>query len=71
MSNHALTRQDGVLVADLDQDGRKEVIFAQETRAGQASIVALRPDGSLKWRHIFSDLAGSVPYGTRGDFSPI
>jgi hypothetical protein len=61
MTKDASTKQDGVLVADLDHDGRKEVIFARETVDGKAGIVAVRPDGSLKWQHIFPGFSGSTP----------
>lgn len=59
-------KQDGLLVADLDQDGLKEVIFAREAASGQASIVVVRPDGSLKWRHVFPDFDGSAPIWNLG-----
>lgn len=66
MSNDAATKQDGALIADLDQDGRKEVVFARETTAGQASITAVRPDGTLKWQRVFPDFDGSAPLWNLG-----
>lgn len=66
MTKDAATKQDGVLTADLDQDGQKEVIFARENAAGQAVIMTVRPDGALKWRHVFPDFDGSAPVWNLG-----
>jgi hypothetical protein len=66
MTKDAASKQDGVLIADLDQDGLKEVIIARETAAGQASIVAVSPDGTLKWQHVFPDFDGSAPVWNLG-----
>jgi hypothetical protein len=61
MTKNAPYQQDGVLVADLDNDHQKEIIFARETSEGTASLVAVRPDGSIKWQHSFPGLEGSAP----------
>jgi hypothetical protein len=61
MTKDAPNIQDGVLVADLDNDGQKEVIFAREAYDGKASLVAVRPDGTIKWQHIFPGFDGSAP----------
>jgi hypothetical protein len=66
MTAEAPYKQDGVLIANLDQAGWKEVIFAQETANGRASMVVVRPDGSLKWRHVFPDFDGSPPVWNLG-----
>lgn len=66
MTKDAATKQDGVLIADLDQDGQKEAIFARETAAGQAAIVAVRPDGTIKWQHVFTGFDGSAPVWNLG-----
>ncbi|MCL6590046.1 MAG: hypothetical protein K6U80_08855 [Firmicutes bacterium] len=66
MTKNAPYKQDGVLVADLDQDGRKEVIFARETLDGNASLVAVSPEGFIKWEHSFTGLDGSMPVWNLG-----
>lgn len=58
--------QDGVLIADLDQDGRKEVVFAQEDSTGQASIIVVRANGSVVWRRVFPGFDGSPPVWNMG-----
>ncbi|HEX3048429.1 MAG TPA: hypothetical protein VHY08_27015, partial [Bacillota bacterium] len=66
MTKNAPYQQDGVLVADLDNDHQKEIIFARETSGGTASLVAVRPDGSIKWEHSFPGLEGSAPVWNLG-----
>lgn len=66
MSKDASTKQDGLLAADLDHDGSKKIIFAQETPDGKASLVAVRADGIIKWRHIFQGFDGSAPVWNLG-----
>jgi|GEM_PF-863554 hypothetical protein len=66
----------GVSAADLDQDGKKEVLFAQEAPGGQASLVAVEPDGKIRWQTVFAEFDGSMPiwnfsglsYWTAGNF---
>ena len=50
--------EDGVLAADLDGDGTKEVILARPDEEGRASVVALRHDGSVLWSRSFSQFHG-------------
>jgi hypothetical protein len=66
MTKTAPTKQDGALVADLDNDHRKEIIFARQTQEGAASLVAVRPDGSVMWQHSFPGLDGSPPLWNLG-----
>lgn len=66
MTDSAPNTQDGVLIADLDQDHRKEVIFAREDATGKACIVAVRSDGSLMWQCIFQGFDGSPPVWNLG-----
>lgn len=62
MSKDAANKQDGVLAADLDNDQQKEIVFAQATLDGKASILAVRPDGSIKWQHVFQGFNGTPPF---------
>ncbi|MGE5583722.1 MAG: FG-GAP repeat domain-containing protein, partial [Bacillota bacterium] len=66
MAKDAATKQDGVLVSDLDGDGVKEAVFSQETADGQASIIAVEPNGQIKWRHVFKGFDGSKPVWNLG-----
>ena len=66
MTASAPYSQDGVLIADLDQNCRKEIIFAREDSTGKASIVAVRPDGSIMWQHVFPGFDGSPPVWNLG-----
>jgi hypothetical protein len=66
MTASAPDTQDGVLIADLDQDRRKEVIFAREDATGKASMVAVHPDGSLMWQCVFQGFDGSPPVWNLG-----
>ncbi|HOE97340.1 MAG TPA: VCBS repeat-containing protein [Candidatus Sumerlaeota bacterium] len=51
----------GVSAADVDGDGDLEVLLSQEADNGQASLVAVDPDGSILWRCVFPDFDGSPP----------
>jgi hypothetical protein len=66
MTADASNTQDGVLIADLDQDSQKEVIFARESPDGNASIVVVRPNGSLAWQRVFPGFDGSPPVWNLG-----
>jgi hypothetical protein len=67
----------GVSAADLDQDGIEEVLFARETAGGNASLVAVEPDGKIRWQTVFEEFDGSMPiwnfsglsYWTAGHFT--
>ncbi len=50
--------EDGLLAADLDGDGTKEVVLARPDGEGRASVVALRPDGSVLWSRSFRHFHG-------------
>ena len=50
--------EDGVLAADLDGDGTKEVVVARSDEEGRASVVALRHDGSVLWSRSFRRFHG-------------
>lgn len=50
--------EDGVLAADLDGDGTKEVVLARPDDQGRASVVALRHDGSVLWSRSFRRFHG-------------
>jgi len=43
----------GVVAADIDGDGRDEIVCSHHTRAGDGTIRVLRRDGSLLWEHAF------------------
>jgi len=51
----------GVIAADLDGDGTKEVLFARETARGNASLAAVEPDGRIRWETVFAEFDGSMP----------
>ncbi len=51
----------GLLAADLDGDGGREVIAADRARAGHAVLVAYRGDGSTMWSKQFEQTPGAVP----------
>lgn len=50
-------------LADVDGDGRVEVLFGGETRDGTATLAAARPDGSLLWEHPFPGTGTDGIYG--------
>jgi len=50
--------EDGVLAADLDGDGTKELVLARPDAEGRASVVALRHDGSVLWSRSFRHFHG-------------
>lgn len=51
----------GVTATDLDLDGTKEVLFAREAASGNASLVAVEPDGQIRWETVFAEFDGSMP----------
>lgn len=51
----------GVVAADVDGDGRREVLAAREAASGNASLVALAADGSIRWQTEFVGFDGSMP----------
>ena len=51
----------GVVAADVDGDGRREVLAAREAASGNASLVALAADGSVRWQTEFVGFDGSMP----------
>lgn len=51
----------GVVAADVDGDGRREVLAAREAASGNASLVALAADGSIVWQTEFVGFDGSMP----------
>ena len=51
----------GVVAADLDQDGTEELLFAREAASGNASLVAVEADGTLRWQTEFAGFDGSMP----------
>ena len=55
------SRSAGVLAADLDGDGSSEVVLADQARAGNASLVALRGDGTTLWEKAFPQTGGAPP----------
>ncbi len=67
----------GVSAADLNRDGRKEVLFAREAPGGQASLVAVETGGEIRWQTVFEEFDGSMPiwnfsglsYWTPGHFT--
>ena len=51
----------GLVAADVDGDGRREVLAAREAASGNASLVALAADGSIRWQTEFVGFDGSMP----------
>ena len=51
----------GVVAADVDGDGHREVLAAREAASGNASLVALATDGSIRWQTEFVGFDGSMP----------
>ena len=51
----------GVVAADLDQDGNKQVLFARETASGNAGLAAVAADGEIRWHTEFVGFDGSMP----------
>ena len=51
----------GVVAADVDGDDRREVLAAREAASGNASLVALAADGSIRWQTEFVGFDGSMP----------
>ncbi len=51
----------GVVAADVDGDGHREVLAAREAASGNASLVALAADGSIRWQTEFVGFDGSMP----------
>ena len=51
----------GVVAADVDGDDRWEVLAAREAASGNASLVALATDGSIRWQTEFVGFDGSMP----------
>ncbi len=51
----------GVVAADVDADGQREVLAAREAASGNASLVALAADGSVRWQTEFVGFDGSMP----------
>ena len=56
----------GVQVADVDGDGKLEVIVGGSNDAGQAELVVLNSDGRRKWSRVFPPIDGSDPFWNRG-----
>ncbi len=50
-----------VVAADLDGNGSREIIVADETEGGAAMLKALCADGQPYWKHVFAATAGGVP----------
>ena len=55
------SRQCGMLAVDLNQDGGKEIVLADQTISGTARLVAIRNDGSVLWEHSFPQIPGDSP----------
>ena len=51
----------GLVAADVDGDGRREVLAAREAASGNASLVALAADGTIRWQTEFVGFDGSMP----------
>ena len=51
----------GVIAADVDGDGDLETVFTTPAPSGEAQIVAVGPDGEVKWRRAFPGFDGGVP----------
>ena len=51
----------GPVAADLDGDGRTEILTAGRTRAGAALLSATRADGAVLWRRVFDRVPGARP----------
>ena len=51
----------GMVAADVDGDGSREVLAAREAASGNASLVALAADGSIRWQTEFVGFDGSMP----------
>ena len=51
----------GIVAADLDIDGKFELLFAQETADGHAGLAAVDASGQIRWRHRFEGFDGSMP----------
>ena len=45
----------------MNGDGRREVLAAREAASGNASLVALAADGSIRWQTEFVGFDGSMP----------
>jgi hypothetical protein len=55
-----------VAVADLDGDGRREVVAAARSPEGAAALVAIHADGSTLWRRDFPGTPGETPVHNLG-----
>jgi hypothetical protein len=51
----------GPLAADLDGDGGKEIVVADQDASGRALLVAYHHDGSRLWKKVFDQTPGAVP----------
>jgi outer membrane protein assembly factor BamB len=51
----------GVIAADLEGDGAKEVLFGRPGPDGGAQMIAARGDGSVLWTHDFPGFGGRAP----------
>ncbi len=51
----------GVVGADIDGDGDREILAAREGPSGNASLVALEADGGIGWQTEFAGFDGSMP----------
>ncbi len=53
---------EGVLAADLDGDGRKEVLVGTRTGSGNAALAALNCDGTVRWLWEVPGMAAATAY---------
>ena len=55
----------GLAAADLDGDGDREVLAADEHPSGAAQVLAYRADGAVRWRARFDQVPGDAPVWNR------
>ncbi len=55
------TRSLGLLAADLDGNGKQEVVAASQDSSGRALLIAYRHNGSRLWQRSFEQTPGAVP----------
>ena len=64
-SGRAMTTQtpqmEGLIAADIDQDGIDEVLCAREMPDGHSRLLAIGLDGSSRWYHDFVNFNGRAP----------
>jgi hypothetical protein len=56
----------GPVLADLEGDGRRQIIVADATASGAAQMTAKNLDGEVIWQHEFPQIAGSPPPANTG-----